>query len=69
MIRMFFGQFLLEEGAIGAQELQQALERAGKEHVRLGQLGIEFGFLNEEQVELIHLEQRTRDLSFGEFAI
>ena len=68
-MQMFFGQFLLEEGAIGAQELQQALERAGKEHVRLGQLGVESGFLNEEQVELIHLEQRTRDVCFGELAV
>ena len=69
MSQMFFGQFLLEESAVGEEELQQALERANKEHIWLGQLGIESGLLSEEQVELIHLEQRSCDLRFGELAI
>jgi hypothetical protein len=66
---MFFGQFLLDEEAIDADSLRQALELRSKEHHHIGALAIEWGYLTEAQVESVHLEQRNSDRRFGELAI
>jgi hypothetical protein len=66
---MFFGQFLLDAEVVGECELQEALELTGKESLRIGLLAVERGYLTEDHVQQIQLEQRTSDRRFGEIAI
>ncbi len=69
MAQMFFGQFLVNEELISEDALQQAIELASEENARLGELGIEHGYLTPAQVEQIHLEQRRVDLRFADLAV
>lgn len=69
MSQTFFGQFLLDDGAIEEDALVQALELASKESARVGALGVEKGYLTPTQVELVQLEQRTVDARFVDLAV
>lgn len=66
---MFFGQFLLDEGAIDDDALQHALEIVGEVNARVGELGVERGYLSPAQVELVQIEQRRVDCRFVDLAV
>ena len=61
----FFGQYLLLEGAVTADQLRSALELMEREHRMLGELAVEAGLLSAEDAGTINREQLNRDLPFG----
>jgi CheY-specific phosphatase CheX len=65
----FFGQFLLEQGAVTADQLLAAVKIQETTNVLLGTRAIDAGLMTAEQVEKINTMQRTIDRRFGELAI
>ena len=65
----FFGQYLLLEGAVTADQLRSALELMEREHRMLGELAVEAGLLSAEDAGTINREQLNRDLPFGMLAV
>jgi hypothetical protein len=65
----FFGQYLLLEGAVSAEQLRSALELMEREHRMLGELAVEAGILSAEDAGTINREQLNRDLPFGMLAV
>ena len=69
MPQMFFGQFLVEQGAIDDDALQSAIELVDEVNARVGELGVERGYLTPAQVELVQVEQRQVDCRFVDLAV
>lgn len=65
----FFGQYLLECGVIGAQQLLEALDQQRRMNVRFGQVAVAAGLLNEQQILEILRLQRKENLKIGEAAV
>lgn len=65
----FFGQFLVERGAVSPDALQDALAYQAAVNIPLGALALSKGLLSERQVLLVHTEQRRTDRRFGELAV
>ncbi|MDW7646038.1 MAG: chemotaxis protein CheX [Desulfuromonadales bacterium] len=65
----FFGQFLMEKGAITRENLLQAIELQEATNLKFGEIAMIMGFLTETQVEKIHDAQRAEDLRFGDMAL
>jgi hypothetical protein len=68
MQAVFFGQYLLSQGIIDAQQLAKALTAQEVVNKNLGTLAISQLLLNEKQVQEILELQKTEDLFFGECA-
>ena len=68
MAAKFFGQFLLEKGAIDAQQLLRALEVQRVSNPALGELACEKGMLTADQAQVINERQRREDKRFGDIA-
>lgn len=64
----FFGQFLIEQGEVDADQLCQALELMNDHNKQLGEIAVEKGYLLQSESDWINLRQRTTDQSFGELA-
>lgn len=64
----FFGQFLIEQGEIDAEQLCAALELMRAENKQFGRIGVEKGFLRQTDADWINLQQRISDQNFGEIA-
>lgn len=69
MSAKFFGQFLLERGAITGAQLVAAVAIQESTNVLLGTRAIDAGFMTVAQVEEINLLQRSVDRRFGELAV
>jgi hypothetical protein len=69
MFAQYFGQFLLNEGTVSTQQLQQAIEVQQETRVMLGLLAMNQGYMNAEQVDQVHQTQMKIDKRFGEIAI
>jgi hypothetical protein len=65
----FFGQFLIEQGEVDAQQLRQAIEWMATQNVDLGTLAVRHGLLTPEDTRRVHREQRRQDAPFGEIAV
>ena len=65
----FFGQFLLEKGAITTEQLKDALEYQRQLTVKIGELAVNKGLISKKEAEFINLEQRRTDKLFGELAV
>jgi len=65
----FFGQFLMEKGAITREDLLKAIELQEATNLKFGEIAMAMGFLTESQVEKIHDAQRSEDLRFGDMAL
>ncbi|MCD6595789.1 response regulator [bacterium] len=65
----FFGQFLLENGAITTEQLKNALQYQQKLTVKIGELAVNKGILEQKDAKFINLEQRRTDKLFGELAV
>jgi CheY-specific phosphatase CheX len=65
----FFGQFLLERGAITREQLLAATELQNERNRPLGAIAVEKGYLSAEQAARINTEQQTTDRRFGELAL
>jgi hypothetical protein len=69
MFAQYFGQFLLNQQLITANELERALNAQKNTRVKLGVLAINRGFMTAEQVETVHQAQTRMDKRFGEIAV
>ncbi|PLS17596.1 hypothetical protein CVD28_11420 [Bacillus sp. M6-12] len=69
MFRQFFGQYLLNSGHIGSEQLRDALELMQSTHVKLGVLAVNEGYMTGTQVEEVHEKQKQVDKRFGEIAV
>ena len=65
----FLGQYLLDRGAITAQQLQAATEAQRASNPLLGELAVREGLLSVEQAQRIHQRQRSDDRRFGDIAL
>lgn len=65
----FFGQYLIDCGAVTPAALEDALAYQAAVNVPLGALALSKGLLSERQVLLVHTEQRRSDKRFGELAV
>jgi CheY-specific phosphatase CheX len=65
----FFGQFLLENRAINAQQLLAATSYQEKMNLKFGDTAIQLGLLDKDKVAKIFSLQRSEDLKTGEAGI
>ncbi|MBN1522157.1 MAG: hypothetical protein JW928_06460, partial [Candidatus Aureabacteria bacterium] len=64
----FFGQFLIEKGAITRKQLLEAVEYQKNVNIKLGTLAIDRGLMNHEQVQEVIELQKRHNKFFGELA-
>jgi hypothetical protein len=62
----FFGQFLIQAGAITADQLRQALDLMERTNTPLGQLAVRVGYLSEEAVDTFSYEEAATGQPFAE---
>lgn len=65
----FFGQFLIEEGAITRQSLLQAIDLQEKTNLKFGDMVIEMSLMTTAEAARVHRAQRSEDLLFGDMAV
>jgi CheY-specific phosphatase CheX len=65
----FFGQYLLQEGAVTSEQLLRAVQLQAGKHLRLGELAVAAGLLTLDQMGELLREQRSVDKRFGELAV
>lgn len=65
----FFGQFLLENGVINAQQLLAAIEYQEKMNLKFGDTAIQLRLLDKARLEQIFALQRKEDIKTGEAGI
>ena len=65
----FFGQFLLERGAITREQLLAATELQQQRNRPLGAVAVDKGYLTPAQAQQINTEQQSTDRRFGELAL
>jgi CheY-specific phosphatase CheX len=64
----FFGQYLIERGAVNAEQVRAALNLMDAENRTIGELAVEGRFISEADADKVNAEQRHRDMPFGELA-
>lgn len=69
MFSVFFGQYLLNQGAIDKEALSKLLDTSKKTRVKLGVLAINSGLMTADNVNRVSQLQQQQDKKFGEIAI
>lgn len=64
-----FGQYLIEQGVIDADQVRAALDLMDSENRSLGELATAEGILTTQDADKVNAEQRHRDCPFGALAI
>jgi CheY-specific phosphatase CheX len=64
-----FGQYLIEQGVIDAEQVRAALDLMDSENRSLGELATAEGILTTQDADKVNAEQRHRDCPFGALAI
>jgi len=65
----FFGQFLIEKGAVTRSALLQAIDLQERTNLKFGEMVIEMGLISTAEVAMVHQAQRSEDLHFGDMAV
>ncbi len=65
----FFGQFLVEKGAVTRTALLQAIDLQEKTNLKFGEMVVEMGLMSTVDIAKVHHAQRTEDLQFGDMAV
>ncbi len=65
----FFGQFLIEKGAVTRMDLLQAIDLQEKTNLKFGAMVVEIGLMTTVDVARINQAQRSEDLHFGDMAV
>ncbi len=65
----FFGQFLVEKGAVSRMDLLQAIDLQEKTNLKFGEMVVKMGLMTNADVEKVHRAQRNEDLHFGDMAV
>ncbi len=69
MFSQYFGQYLLNEKYLSADQLNMALQYQQSVRLKLGVLAVNAGYMNAQQANEIHLMQTKADKRFGELAV
>ncbi|MBN2542750.1 hypothetical protein JXI42_07760 [bacterium] len=69
IIPKFFGQYLRDKKVISNIQLNKAVNFQCENLNRIGEIGIEKGYLTPKQASEINYCQRRLDIKFGEFAV
>jgi CheY-specific phosphatase CheX len=65
----FFGQFLLENNVIIAEQLLEAVRFQESKNLKFGDYACSKGYLTEEDVERLQEEQKRTDMMIGELTV
>lgn len=65
----FFGQFLIEQGAISHSELLKAIDMQERTNRKLGEVVHDMGLMSRLDIAKVHQAQRSEDIRFGDKAI
>ncbi len=65
----FFGQFLIEQGAINQRTLLKAIDLQEITNRKLGEIVAEMGLMSPVDIAKVHQAQRHEDIQFGDKAI
>lgn len=65
----FFGQFLVEAGAVTREALLAAVELQERHNLRFGEVAVAMGFATKAEIERAHLAQRHEDLQLGHILV
>lgn len=65
----FFGQFLVEQGAVSPESLLRAVELQESTNLKFGEQALRMGLLTQSDIERIHDAQRGEDCRFGDMAV
>ena len=64
----FFGQYLIERGEVDADQVRAALDLMDAENRTIGELAVEGKLISKADADKVNVEQRHRDMPFGELA-
>jgi len=64
----FFGQYLLDRGAVSVEQLLKAVELQESVNLKFGQTALALKLFSESDLTRIHEAQRSEDLKFGDLA-
>lgn len=65
----FFGRYLVEQGVVSEEALEQGLRLQMDMNKRIGALAVSQGFMTPDQVDLAFEEQQRSDAPFGTIAL
>ncbi len=65
----FFGQFVVEKGAVSRVELLKAIDLQEKTNLKFGEMVVEMGLMSTVDIAKTHQAQRNEDLQFGDMAV
>ena len=69
MFAQFFGSYLLNKGAVTAEQLTQAISKLADTHIKLGTLAMHKGYMTASEVDEVCFLQTREDKRFGEIAL
>ena len=65
----FFGQFLVEQRAVSADQILEAIRLQETRNLKFGDMAIQMGLLTDRQMETAHKAQRREDLPLGDMLV
>lgn len=65
----FFGQFLVELGAVNREQLLEAVDLQERVNLKFGEMALSMKLITEADIERVHAAQRSEDLRFGDMAV
>ena len=65
----FFGQFLIEKGAVTRTELLKAIDLQERTNLKFGELVVEMGMMTAVDIARVNEAQRHEDMHFGDMAV
>ncbi len=65
----FFGQYLLEKGILGKDQLIEAIKYQKSKILKMGEIAIRKKMMTEKEVAKVHNEQKRTDMRFGDLAV
>ena len=65
----FFGQFLVEKGAVTREALLAAIELQDKTNLKLGEMAVKMGLITQADIVRSHNAQYSKDIRLGDLLV
>ncbi len=65
----FFGQFLVEQGAVTSEALLHAIELQDRTNLKLGEMAVAMGYITADDIERAHTSQLSKDMKLGDLLV
>lgn len=65
----FFGQFLVEHGAVSSESLIKAIELQEANNLKLGEMAMDMGLITQSDIDRAHNAQMSKDLKLGDMLV